>query len=905
MPDWKREIRRRLSGLGLPAAREREIVDELAGHLQDRFDEIRRDGASDYRAHQAALGEIDSLEALASLERAGEPAAMPLGSSARPDRPCGGLAAGAAEGLRDFRYAIRAFGNRPAFSGLVAVTLALGIGATAAVFSVFDAVVLRPLPYRDSSRLVVVWGDLHRPGLDELSASVGEFVDYREHNHVFEETAAYDTGGVNLTGGGAPERVARAMVSASVFPLLGVPPALGRALEPSDERPGRTDVALVSDRLWRRRFGADPRVVGSVVSLDGRSVRVVGVMPPRFDFPAEDVDVWTPIVVDADALSENNRGSRGYVVIARLKPGVTIAQATADLNGPVAAGFLARFPRSYRLGFSTDVRRLQDEIVGDTSRALFLLLGAVALLLLVACANVANLLLARASARRKEIAVRAALGASRSRIVGQLLAESLVLSTAGGVLGLGVAAAGVRMLEAMGPSSVPRFAEVSVDGRVVAFTAAISILTAIVFGLSPALYTLRFDLQGTLKEGGRGVSDGGRSRLRRLLVVSETALSLVLLIGAALLVMSFARLEGVSPGFEPARVITARVAPPEASYATFDVGAAFYDRLLAALRAGHGVEAAAAVDGLPFTLAGGDRSFHIDRIVEADRGLSPDEQMRIVTPGYFEALGIPLVAGRTFNEHDRSGSRHVAVVNHALAEKYFGGAAIGHRMGFGGDDPNWYEIVGIVGDVRHTGLDKRPRPEYYVPYDQPLFGGWTVRPMYVVVRTAGDPLAAVPTLREALRRVDRDQPWWDVRTMDARIGSSLAPRRFMTVLLGVFAALALALALLGIAGVLAYLVSERRHEIGVRLALGAGRRDVVALFVSQGLGLAAAGASVGIVLAAALTRLMAGLLYGVRATDPATFAGVAAALVGVAGLASYVPARRAARIDPIDTLREE
>jgi putative ABC transport system permease protein len=519
---------------------------------------------------------------------------------------------------------------------------------------------------------------------------------------------------------------------------------------------------------------------------------------------------------------------------------------------------------------------------------------------------VSSLLLARAASRRKEIALRTALGASRGRLVRQLLTESVLLASAGGTLGLALASSGVDLLIALAPDTIPRLGEVTVDQRAAIFTALLSLATGVVFGLVPALRSSAPSLHDTLKDGGRGAGRATHGRAGRLLVVSEVALSLVLLVGAGLLVHSFARVQHVEPGFDPRGMLTLRLSLPDSRYTTFEQGARFFDALFAALRARPDVQAVAAASALPFSGAGGSRTFHIEGREPKRPEDQPEEQLRIVTAGYFETMKIPVLEGREFTDRDRLSGPRVALVNEALARKHFGAdKPIGRRVAFSRDEPQWYEIVGVVGNVKHRGLDAADRPELYVPYRQPLFSNWTVRPMQVVVRTAGDPLTTVATVRREIARIDTEQPVSDVRTMEQRIGRSLDSRRFSMILLGLFAALALALAAIGIYGLIAYAVTERTHEIGVRLALGAQRRDVMSMIVVQGMTMAATGGAVGVVAALAVTRLMSSLLFGISAADPVTFAAIPVLLGVVAFVACYVPARRATRVDPLVALRTE
>ena len=860
----------------------RDVSEECRQHLDDQYHELRAAGSSHDEAMRAMEDDVNAV-------RSGR-------SRLRPEI----IAA-------DVRYAFRTLRKNPGFTAVVLLTLALGIGANAAMFSVVNAVVLRPLPYRDAAQLVVVWGNLHRPGVTEIPASAGEFVDYRERSQVFEQIAAYDTLDFNLTGAGDPERIDGAIVSPSLFPLLGVAPELGRTFLPHEERPGEDRVIVLSHRLWERRFGADRRAIGTTIVLDGAPVEIVGVMPASFAFPNETVDLWKPLLLDAEAVSTNNRGSHGFSVVARMKRGVTLAQAKADLDRATAP-FKDEYPGNYRSGFSVTLSPLHDEIVGRAGQPLFMLLGAVGLVLLIACANVANLLLARGASRRKEIALRTALGASRGRIVRQLLTESVLIAASGGAGGLALARWAVDLLIGISPDSIPRLREVTIDLRVMLFTAGVSLATGVLFGLVPALRASRPDINNTLKEGGRsGAAVHGRSG--RALVVAEISLSLVLLVGAGLLLRSFARLSHVEPGFGASDLLTFRLSLQPAHYATFVKGNAFYEDLFDRLRALPQVRALAAINYLPFSGQGGSRSMFIEgREVKRPEDRL-DEQIRIITDGFFAAMQIPLAAGREFTPRDTLSSARVAVINESLARKHWPNESpIGKRIAFSTSDAKWYEIVGVSRDVKDRGLDRAARAEVYVPFRQPIFNppydNWTVRPMYVVVRAA-DPLTFATTARAVLGQVDRDQPISDVRSMEQRIGRSLASRRLNTVLLAIFALLALTLAAIGIYGIVAYSVTERTHEIGVRLALGAQRRDVIAMVVGQGMTLTATGAVVGVAAALVLTRLMSTLLFGVSAVDPATFLAIPCLLMAVALLACYVPARRATRVDPLQALRSE
>ena len=857
-----------------------DVAEELRQHLDDQYRDLRAAGASHDDALRAMADDVNAVRSRRS--------------GLRPEL----IAA-------DVRYAFRTLRRNPGFAIVVLLTLALGIGANAAIFSVVNGVLLRPLPYRDADRLMVIWGDLRRPGVNQIPASAGEYLDYRDRSHAFEQVAAYDTVGFNLTGGGEPERVEGAVVTTTFFALLGASAQAGRTFVAAEDQPGRDDVVVLSHSLWTRRFSANPAIVGQTIPVDGRPAQVVGVMPAAFQFPDRSIEIWKPFLLDAEAVSDNNRGSHGYTALARLKAGFSRQQAQADLTA-VTAAFKADHPGNYRNGFGATLRPLHEEIVGDTGRPLMVLLGAVAVVLLIACANVANLLLARAASRRKEIALRTALGASRGRLVRQLMTESVLVSAIGGLIGLGLAAWGVDLLIASAPDSIPRIQEVGVDLRVACFTALVSLATGLVFGLVPALRASRAPLNDALKEGGRAGGGGVHGLTGRALVVSEVALSLVLLIAAGLLIHSFTRLQDVAPGFDSSRLLTFRLSLPESRYTTFQKGQSFFDEFFTGLRRTPGVRSVAAINALPFSGLGGSRSFHIEGREEKRPEDQTEEQLRIVTDGYFAAMGIPILAGREFTERDALNQPRVAAVNDAMAKKHWPHESpIGKRVSFSTNEPEWYEVVGIAGNIKHRALENADRPELYVPYRQPLFAGWTVRPMYVVARTSADPASTAAMARHEIARVDRDQPISDVRTMDERIGRSLSSRRFSTVLLALFAGLALTMAAVGIYGIVAYSVTERTHEIGVRVALGAQRRDVMAMVVGQGMTMTIVGAAIGVAASAALARLMSSLLFGVSAVDPATFVAIPLLLVAVALAACYVPARRATRVDPLQSLRAE
>jgi len=807
--------------------------------------------------------------------------------------------------MNDLQYGLRMLWKYKSVSGIALLTLALGIGVNSAIFSVVNAVVLRPLPYPESERLMVVWGNLHKTGLEEIEISALEFQDFQQQCQAFEHIAAYAIQGLNLTGVDQPERVRGATVSANLFPTLRVQPQLGRNFTVDEDSAGNDAVVILGDSLWQRRFGGDPSVINKTVQLDGRTLTVIGVMPANFHFPDRDTEAWIPLAFTPDLLEENNRGSHFLNVIGRLKSGVTPSQAQADLD-TVTTRLSQEHVSTYRGGFSASIRSLHEELVGNLRRAMLVLLGAVGLVLLIACANVAHLRLASATSRYREFAIRAALGANRARVVRQFMTESLLLSFIGGALGLTLAVWVVRALVFLMPKDTPRLEEIKLDYRVVLFTLGTSLLTGIVFGLAPSFQAARTNLNDVLKEAGRGGDASRRLKLRNLLVVSEFALSLVLLIGAGLMVKSLLRLQEVKPGFDSANLLTMRIALPSSKYETFTKSHTFFQQLLDQLEARPEVESVGAINLLPFGGGGGDRSFSIQDQPTASGHARPDEQVRFVTPGYFRAMSIPLLSGRDFTRRDLPDTPQVAIVNSAFARKFWpNDNALGKRISFQNNNPKWYEIVGVVGNVKHRGLDIQDHAEIYIPAFQPLFADGNVPALYLAVRTKSDPLLLAPAMRSEVAALDRDQPIYSLMTMDQRISDSIAPRRFNMFILGLFAALALVLAAIGIYGIMAFSVVQRTHEIGVRMALGASTRDVLTLVMRNGFKLALIGIIVGLVAAFAATRVLSSLLYEVSARDPLIFVLDAILLAMAALLACYIPARRATKVDPLVALRYE
>jgi putative ABC transport system permease protein len=798
--------------------------------------------------------------------------------------------------LQDLRFGFRMLWKRPGFTAVAALVLALGVGANTAIFSVVNAVLLRPLPYPGAERIVAFDGVNPSKGITESNLSAPDFEDWRSEDRAFEGLSVYWTANASLTGGDEPERVALGRVGGDFFRVMGVGAAAGRAVGPEDDKQGGADVAVIGHGLWRRHFGASPEVIGRRIEVSGRSYEVVGIMPPGFDFPQR-AEIWAPARLDA---SKEPRDNRSYSVIGRLKEGVSLREAQAELDG-LTARLAAAYPPT-NAGWGVQLKTLKDNIVGPVRVMLLVLLGAVAFLLLVACANVANLTLARAAARRREVAVRLALGAGRWRVARQLMTESLLLSLLGGAAGVALSVWLVDLLVALAPEDTPRISEAGVDASVLLFALGAAGLTGALVGLAPALQATRPDVQAALKEGGRGAA-GERGGLRSLLVVSEVAISVVLLVGAGLLVKSFARLGSVNPGFDPAGVMTIRVALPSARYKEPRQKAEFYEKLLERVRAVPGVESAGAVLSLPL----GGSNFSVGRsFIREGRPETPEEATnagyQVVSPGYFGAARVPLVAGRDFDERDGEGATMVVVVNETLARQSFPGEdPLGKRIKVWRDEKFTREVVGVVGDVKSQTLDAEAGPQIYVPHKQDA--GWGG--LSLAVRAKGDPQSLVPSLRAEVRALDSNLPVFDVKTLGQVVDASLAYRRATAVLMAAFACLAAALAAVGLYGVISYAVTQRTREIGIRVALGARPGDVLRLVLRQGGALVVAGVALGALLAFAATRAMQSLLYEVSSADPAVFILVPLLLGAVALVACLVPARRAARVDPMVALRHE
>jgi putative ABC transport system permease protein len=892
--DWKAEIRRRLAGLQLSPTREAAIVEELVAHLEDRYAELRAAGGTAAEAERRTLAELRDSELLQrELRRIeGQVQLEPviLGTNRKRNL--------LADLWQDLSYGARMLLRKPGFTLVAVITLALGVGANTAIFSVVNAVLLRPLPYHDPQRLVQVWEHNRPRNEPRYSVAPANFLDWKEQNQTFEQFAAFEFPSFNLTGEGDPERIQAARVSASLFPLLGVGAIAGRTFTVEEERPGH-QVVLVSHGLWLRRFGSDPGLVGRTLTLNDLSFTVIGILPPDFQFLPADIELFTPLAFDSREAGQ--RGTHPLRVVARLKQGVTLTQAQTEMD-QIASRLEQEYPE-FNTGKGITLVPLQEQLVGETRRALLILLGAVTFVLLIACANVANLLLARAVTRQKEMALRTALGAGRARLIRQLLTESFLLAGTGGGAGLLLAFWGIQALKTFLAQNalLPRGEEVGVDGGVLAFTLAISLATGLVFGLAPALVASKMGLNEVLKEGGGQAADGARDRrFRNALVVGEVALALVLLIGAGLMIQSFWRLRRVDPGFRPENVLAAELSLPRSRYQDRRQISNFHRRLLERISALPGVRSVGGAAYLPFSGTSIAWSFQI----EGRPPQPPDQRLmagwRPVTANYFLTMGIPLIGGRDFTEHDDEETPGVAIINEATARVFWPGEdPMGQRFNL---SRRTYSIVGVVKDVKHFRLDGDPAPEMYFPYTQ-LPNVWGS--MTVVVRTESAPDQLAAAVNSVVLELDKDQPVYNVRTLEGLIEHSVSRPRFHLLLLGTFATQALVMACLGLYGVMSYAVTQRTHEIGIRLALGAQPRDVLRLVVGRGLTLALSGVGVGLIAAFALTRVMASLLYGVSATDPLTYAAIALLLIVVALLACYLPARRATKVDPMVALRCE
>jgi predicted permease len=818
---------------------------------------------------------------------------------------------------QDLSYSVRLLLKNPGFTMVAILSLAIGIGANSAIFSVTNALLLRPLPYRDADRLVILWN--RSPGLNIAQDwfSPAQHYDIKTQNHVFEDTAITIGGSFNLTGQGTPERVDGARASSSLFPLLGARARLGRVFSADEDAPGKHQAVILSHGFWQRRFGGDPAIIGKTLILNGNSLEIVGVMTEDFSLdkevmPAvnaiERADVFLPLPLNE--AGRTDRDHEDYNIFARLKPGVTAAQAQAEMD-VIAERMKQQYPENYppHGGLTFGVVPLLEQVVGDIRLILYVLFGAVGFVLLVACANVANLSLSRAAARQKEIAIRTAVGASRLRILRQLLTESVLLALAGGLFGLLIAFLVVRVLRIYGPENIPRLDEVGVDGRVLFFTFIVSLITGIVFGLVPALRASKVDLNEVLKEGGRSSAGGGggalglsHHRLRRLLVIAEVALSLILLIGAGLLVRSYNRIVNAHPGYNARNVLSLRLSLPASKYAKPESIAAFYRQINERIKRLPGVEAVSTTYSLPMSRV----AFAWEPIII--EGYQPQASQssiisntRIVSPEYFRVMEIPLLKGRYFSENDRTGEPEVVIVDETLAERFWPNQnPIGKRLQQRGKPDSWRTVVGVINSAKQYSTEKEPPITVYYPHEQ-----YVARNMYVLVRTTSDPTRLAGPVTREIQAADAELPVFDINTMERRLYDSLARQRFSMFLLGVFAAVAMTLAAIGIYGVMTYWVNQRIHEIGIRMALGAQPGNILRLVIRQALVLVSLGIAFGLLGAFALTRIMSSLLFSVSATDRLTFVLLPLLLAGIALLSSYLPARRAAKVDPMVALRYE
>ena len=825
--------------------------------------------------------------------------------------------------LADIRVGLRMLRTSPGFTAVAVLTLALGIGANTAIFSVVNAVLLRPLAYKDSRSLVNVWGKFVKDNLPQCWLSEPEYWDVVQQNEPFSETGAYALGGrANLTRADAePVQVSEASATASIFSMLGVTPILGRNFGPDEDQPGHAHFALLSYGLWQGQFAGDPSIATKPIQLNGETYIVLGVLPKDFALGGKE-DLWVPLGLDR--VKPGDRGSHYLLVIARLKPGEGSAQATTTL-ARLADDLHLKYPGNYGHGkektWDLYTVPMKEQLVRPLRPALLVLLGAVALVLLIACANVANLLLARASARERELGIRAALGAGRSRLMRQLLTESLLLALAGGLLGLVFANLGISALRALVPANTPRVGEVHLDLAVLAFTFGVSLVTGLLFGLAPSWHVSRTDLRETLNEAGRGTSAAGRNRrLRAALVVSELALAALLLVGATLLIRSFERLLEVSPGFQTQHLVTMELSLPEKSYADGAPVQDFFAQLMARVKALPAVEAAGAISEMPLTDSYESGSVFFEdtsipglvRLPEVGNFPLMEIDQHAATQGYFQAMQIPLVRGRMFTEGDNADAPLVAVVDSNFAHRFWPDRdALGQHVAIDTVPnlkpamPRWRTIVGIVGHVKHYGLGVEGREQIYVPHGQPEFGTFAPRDMTLAIRTPLEPASITSAVREQVLAMDKNLPLYHIATMEQLVSTSVAQPRLNLSLLAAFAALALALAAVGVYGVMAYAVTQRTHEFGIRVALGATRGDVLRLVFLEGGRLAALGLAVGLVAALIFTRLMAGLLFGVKPSDPVALTSAAVLLSAVALAACYIPARRATRVDPLVALRYE
>ena len=858
---------------------DRELNDEVGSYVELLTEKNMKHGMNERDARRAAMLETGGVEQLKEEVRSGR-----IGFALETF-------------FQDLRYGLRSLRKKPGFTLTAVIAIALGIGANTAIFSLINGVLLRSLAYADPDRIVMVWERSVNATNPRNVVSPANFLDWQKQSRSFEHIAPVWNRPVNLTGGnGEPEEIKAELVGQGFFAVLGVQPITGRVFLPEENQAGNDLVVILSYELWQNRFGGDPRVVGQLATINGRQRTIVGVMPAGFHFLDNQVKVWMPLGLDA-ATNYRETSGRFLSVVARLKPGVTVQQAQGEMTG--IARQLEQTYVKFNAGWGVNIVPIHEQVVGEIRPILIVLLAAVAFVLLIACANVANLLLSRAATRQKELALRAALGAGRKRLVRQMLTESVLLAIIGGGLGALLAYWGIHLLISFGPDNIPRLSEINIDLRVLGFTFAISLVTGVLFGLIPALQASRPDLNDTLKEGARG-STGHSRMFRNLLVVAEVSLALVLLISAGLMIRSFLWLQSVETGFNARNVLTIRVQLPGKKYPEPHQIVEFFKQAQERIAALPGVQAVGAISYLPLTGPAARDGFKIVGQPEPAPGQEPPCEVRVITPSYFRAMGIPLLKGRLLDERDGKEPR-VLLINEALARKNFPNEdPIGKRIAVSWADGAIDEIVGVVGDIKEGALDKEPEPAIYWPHPREPYSG-----MAFVVRTSGDALRFSNAVQKQIRALDPEQPVADVRTMEQVISKSIARPRFNTLLLGIFSGVALVLASVGLYGVMSYSAAQRTQEIGIRMALGAKPGDILRLVVGHGMKLTAAGIVIGVIASFALTRVMSSLLFGVTATDLPTFLGVSTLLTGVALLANYIPARRATRVNPVVALRYE
>jgi predicted permease len=900
MPEWNEQIRKQLAELNLAPAREAEIVEELAQHAEDRYRELRSGGATEAQARRIALDEIGGHESLAgelrAVERANAPQPVVLGLGGK-GHPLAGL-------WQDLRYGFRTLRKNPGFTAVAMLALALGIGANTAIFSVVNGVLLRPLAFPDPGRLVRIFETMAE--FSEASVSYPNYLDWRRENRSFTDMGAYRGDDFNLTGAGEPEHLSGGYISASLFPVLGVTPAFGRNFLTREDQPGAACAVMLSYGFWKQRLGGDPNILGKVLDLNAMNCAVVGVLRSDFHF-RDDAQIYVPIEQWNSVELHTRESHPGFAVIGRLKPDVTVPAAQAEIVS--ICGELARRYPATNASHAARLVPMKEDMVQTIRPTLWLLVGAVGFVLIIACANVANLLLARSAARKREFAIRAALGAERWRVVRQLLTESVLLSLGGAVIGLLLARWGTSVMLAAAPGSLPRSAEIGIDPYVLLFTLVVSIVTGILLGLAPAFHSANANAQESLKEGTRGAG-GGRHRAEGIFVTVETGVAVVLLAGAGLMMQSVWRLLRVDPGFNAHNVLTMQVAVSPKVMASPPAIRLAYRQLVSRVAAVPGVRSAALTNLVPLTDTDNEISFWLGTGPQPPQDRTPWAMFYLISPDYFNAMQIPLRRGRSFTDRDNLASTPVAVIDDVLARHIFPGQdPIGRQISL--MVLGTVQIVGVTGHAKHWGLDSddtnKMRDQIYFPFlqvpDRFMSGG--VTGMTLTLRTGPEPLSLVSAVRAQVAGPTQDQPIYAVRTMEQIISGSLAERRFTMLVLIIFAATALLLAAVGIYGVMSYAVIRRTHELGIRATLGASRSEIVGLVLRQGMRLAAIGLAGGLVAALGLTRFMAGLLYGVRPADPATLLAVTLLLGGIALLACYIPARRATAVDPVVALRCE